>query len=195
IMHSDATWSIYGHISQGGALVQKGESVAAGDPIALSGHTGEATGPHLHFAVYRASWEGPRSIPTVFLTGLTQTSSLEEGQTYYSYHPGGPAFTPVLGANLRDVDLRAITRSAQGASVNLRQERVDRRELVWADNPTGRSVDLTVDLDNGAGVRPSVSLPYQIWVPAHTEVYCFHVDFVGEGTSYFKLKASWMQAQ
>src|SRR3984957_14593196 len=94
VMHSDAPWAIYAHLRQGGARVRKGQRVAAGQEIGLSGHTGEATGPHLHFAVYRAGWSGPRSIPTLFLTGPSSTASLEEGNTYYSYHPGGAPFVP-----------------------------------------------------------------------------------------------------
>lgn len=39
----------YGHLSQ--VLVGNADSVAAGDPVAISGATGLVTGPHLHFAV------------------------------------------------------------------------------------------------------------------------------------------------
>lgn len=41
--------SSYGHLSQ--LLVLPGETVAAGDAIAISGATGRVTGPHLHFSV------------------------------------------------------------------------------------------------------------------------------------------------
>ncbi len=195
IMHPDATWALYAHIEQGGALVSVGESVRAGEPIALSGHTGEATGPHLHFAVYRASWEGPRSIPTVFLTGVSRSASLVEGATYYSYHPGGPPFVPVLGADIGDADLRGVTLPASGTSVTLLRRLVDRRAFVWADNPTPRAVDLSVGVEDPQGALPSVPLPFPVEVPPHTEVYCFHVDLVGEGRSSFRLTASWTWAR
>jgi murein DD-endopeptidase MepM/ murein hydrolase activator NlpD len=192
VMHADATWAIYAHLRQGGARVRRGQRVGAGQEIGLSGHTGEASGPHLHFAVYRAAWDGPRTIPTVFLTGPSATASIEEGRTYYSYHPGGARFTPVLGEDLRDADFRGITRTARGSGVNVRYDLVDRRNLVWADNATDQDVDLSVDLEQSQGVRPSVGLPFHIHVPARTEVYCFHVDYVGEGPSSFQLNCSWL---
>jgi murein DD-endopeptidase MepM/ murein hydrolase activator NlpD len=191
VMHSDDTWAVYAHLQKGGALVQKGQQVEAGERIGLSGHTGLASGPHLHFAVYRAGWQGPRTIPTTFLTGLSRTASLEEGRTYYSWHPGQPAFVPVLGENMGDADFKGLTRTARGAAISLRQEAVDRRNFVWADNPTASDVVLSVDFEQAQDVRPSVGLPFQVRVPAGTEVYCFYVDYIGTGASSFKLRASW----
>jgi murein DD-endopeptidase MepM/ murein hydrolase activator NlpD len=41
--------TLYGHLDL--PLVQPGDEVAAGQPIALMGSTGNSTGPHLHFEV------------------------------------------------------------------------------------------------------------------------------------------------
>lgn len=49
---NDGTYSTgYGHIMNGGLLVRDGQSVHAGQLIARTGQTGEATGCHLHFMV------------------------------------------------------------------------------------------------------------------------------------------------
>ena len=47
IDHGSGWESLYAHCSE--LLVRSGDSVAAGDKIALVGETGLATGPHLHF--------------------------------------------------------------------------------------------------------------------------------------------------
>lgn len=41
--------SCYGHLSQ--LLVLPGDTVKAGDPIAITGATGRVTGEHLHFSI------------------------------------------------------------------------------------------------------------------------------------------------
>ncbi|HEX2619961.1 MAG TPA: M23 family metallopeptidase, partial [Phototrophicaceae bacterium] len=42
-------YTLYAHLA--GTLVIKGQRVKAGDPIALMGNTGHASGPHVHFEV------------------------------------------------------------------------------------------------------------------------------------------------
>lgn len=51
IDHGNGLWTLYGHIKNGGLLVDKGDTVKKGDKIALVGSTGNSTGPHLHFEV------------------------------------------------------------------------------------------------------------------------------------------------
>ncbi len=45
--HAGGYATLYGHCSK--LLVRAGETVTLGQPIALVGATGKATGPHLHF--------------------------------------------------------------------------------------------------------------------------------------------------
>jgi len=64
LKHADGLMTVYAHNSV--LLVKVGAVVRAGDRIALSGQSGHATGPHVHFEVRRA--EVPRD-PLQFLPG------------------------------------------------------------------------------------------------------------------------------
>lgn len=51
VQHADGTYARYFHLRHNGVIVRRGQSVAAGDQIGLSGNTGFSSTPHLHFDV------------------------------------------------------------------------------------------------------------------------------------------------
>ncbi len=52
VRHSDTTFRTrYYHLTENSYLVSDGQYVTAGTPLALSGNTGDSTGPHLHFQI------------------------------------------------------------------------------------------------------------------------------------------------
>jgi murein DD-endopeptidase MepM/ murein hydrolase activator NlpD len=57
IDHGNGLLTFYGHLSR--IDVSKGQYVTRGQVIGISGMTGTATGPHLHFGVYHMNGGGP----------------------------------------------------------------------------------------------------------------------------------------
>jgi len=69
IQHNDGSRAGYWHLQKDGAFVSIGDSVKRGQQIGLSGQTGYAAVPHLHFLVWR--FDGNRKfqqVPTRFQT-------------------------------------------------------------------------------------------------------------------------------
>lgn len=63
--HGDGVTTLYGHASR--LLAAAGQEVRRGEPIALIGATGEATGDHLHFEI---AWAGYPLDPAPLLPRL-----------------------------------------------------------------------------------------------------------------------------
>jgi murein DD-endopeptidase MepM/ murein hydrolase activator NlpD len=68
IQHSDGSRSGYWHLQHNGVLVNAGDTVKKGQVIALSGKTGYAAMPHLHFIVWKSAGGNWEQIPTRFQT-------------------------------------------------------------------------------------------------------------------------------
>lgn len=86
IEHSDGTFGHYVHLQKGGSRVRAGQVVQAGDWIGLSGNTGFSTGPHLHFAVFKAlSGRQRETFPVRFRIAPLLAVVLAEGKSYLAY--------------------------------------------------------------------------------------------------------------
>lgn len=82
IQHADGSMAIYSHLKQKGARVSEGQKVKAGDLIALSGKTGYASGPHLHFMVILPRFGNNITVPTKFRTLHNGYTLLVEKEKY-----------------------------------------------------------------------------------------------------------------
>ncbi|MER5435688.1 M23 family metallopeptidase [Streptomyces sp. NPDC002588] len=67
IKHGNDTYSQYAHLSR--IDVKVGQIVKTGQRIALSGNTGNSTGPHLHFEIRTTANYGSAIDPVKFLRG------------------------------------------------------------------------------------------------------------------------------
>jgi murein DD-endopeptidase MepM/ murein hydrolase activator NlpD len=65
IKHGNGTYSQYAHLSK--VQVNVGDTVKTGEQIALSGNTGNSSGPHLHFEIRTTANYGSAIDPAKFL--------------------------------------------------------------------------------------------------------------------------------
>jgi hypothetical protein len=85
--HGDSTFAEYMHLKQDGALVEVGDFVEQGDKIGLSGATGLAGYPHLHFIVVQGLWEWPyEGVPVTFSNTTANPFGLASN-THYTALP------------------------------------------------------------------------------------------------------------
>jgi len=83
VQHSDGTMAHYCHLAPKSAKVQVGEKVRVGELLAASGNTGFTSGPHLHFAVFKArNGYGRQTIPVKFRTAEGSGVTLVSGKSY-----------------------------------------------------------------------------------------------------------------
>jgi murein DD-endopeptidase MepM/ murein hydrolase activator NlpD len=88
ISHDDGTTALYGHLTHNGASVAIGQVVAQGQPIGLSGNTGNTAGlPHLHVSIQGCDpvalgTGGCPSLPLTFSNTDANPSGLVNGRSY-----------------------------------------------------------------------------------------------------------------
>jgi len=74
IDHGGSLLTLYGHLSR--VDVSAGDPVSGRQPIGLSGSTGNATGPHLHFEIWR---RGRPEDPVPLLGGKPRVETVRAG--------------------------------------------------------------------------------------------------------------------
>lgn len=84
IHHGDGTYALYAHLTTDGVLVEIGDTVNRGDPIALSGNSGYTLDfPHLHFHVAPCSfYENCGTVPVTFRNTTPNPTGLRSGVSY-----------------------------------------------------------------------------------------------------------------
>ena len=83
VSHEDGTFGRYVHLTKDGTLVIVGQRVVQGDPIGLSGSSGDPGNPHLHFDVtIECSRPSCRTIPVCFSNTKPHTDGLVTNEFY-----------------------------------------------------------------------------------------------------------------
>ena len=86
IQHEDGSRAGYWHLQHNRALVNAGDTVKKGQIIALSGKTGYAMVPHLHFLVWRSGGGQWQQLPTRFQT----SNGIKYLRSWKKYHNSKP---------------------------------------------------------------------------------------------------------
>jgi murein DD-endopeptidase MepM/ murein hydrolase activator NlpD len=83
IRHPDGTLGRYFHLQKDSVIVEPGQWVDRGEPIARSGDTGYSNVPHLHFGVYQSTRDGgEQSIAVQFAVRGGLIGNLRTGARY-----------------------------------------------------------------------------------------------------------------
>lgn len=115
VVHDDGMETRYAHLSQ--TLVMPGQRLEAGEPIALSGNSGNSTGPHLHFETrYLGAAVNPAEI---FSLSASPISGASDAGMYIGYGMNG--MTDSNRADVANLDYGANVVGASKRTYIVRQ--------------------------------------------------------------------------
>ncbi|MCX5921703.1 MAG: M23 family metallopeptidase [Candidatus Melainabacteria bacterium] len=133
-------YTLYGHNSK--ILVQQGQSVVAGQPIALVGSTGRSTGAHLHFEVhYNKQYMNPVDYLLFLQQELIASGQLAPAASDELFASVPIPMPPAMGGPVGDSPLQqAINQHEEGAFFN---SSVPKKPIRWMPAFTNPTVEHT----------------------------------------------------
>jgi murein DD-endopeptidase len=150
IRHDDDTTTGYAHLDS--INVEVGQTVTQGDVVALSGNTGNSTGPHLHFTVRRGGVAvDPTTVfgqpaPGAPATAVAPVENAEAvpAETRRPRAPGVAVLTPAQQARVMSA-MDGVEGRNERLQTEARAEAKDDLLLdLWNRNMAGESVDTLV---------------------------------------------------
>jgi len=131
INHGNGLLTFYGHLSQ--IKVSKGQHVSRGQVIGISGMTGSATGPHLHFGVYNIHRSQTPVDPYGWSGSYPDPYQWDQGDLWLT---GSPRFADIP---LPKVSLRAAVNPEDPTAI----------DVSWSSPGSGNTFNVYVVMQDG----------------------------------------------
>jgi len=162
IDHGNGLLTFYGHLSK--INVTKGQYVYRGQVIGISGMTGTATGPHLHFGVYHTNGTGPVD-PYGWGGSYPDPWSRDAGDLWIG---GSPRFASIT---MPSVTVTATPQAGDPTKIDLTWSSAGNNSFtVYAVNQAGQRLAWTTSAGNGhATYQGRPGHLYWFWVSATSD--------------------------